>query len=243
MAEYPKKKLDDTEVKQMLDSMKSFDPDLDSLQYSSMAQALTHFNQLTDSHGDLISEFAVELYDNNTDEPSLDTYNLASKEAEAFGAIAAVAMSEDETTDDKLRTLSEIYIRASQERAELFSQLVQADEEYVTENLEAPGKELVEDQLAKCFADGEDTDDIILKIKDCYFQDLAVDYNQLKEYLGVDSESEVESVAETEVSSSSAREVTISIQKSTKDHLLDVAKITAGVLGALAVDRILRRPR
>lgn len=205
------------------------------LQYSSLAQVTENMHTVMQRNLDQVRLFAQSRYEIDPPVSEADFHALQSNEVEAYGALAAVIMSEDNEMDDKLKTMAAVSTHAADTRAELFNKLVPSeytdDEHFIAWSMEA-----IERYFNKLLVTSENIDQLISGMKQHYLDDILDDYTSLMEHLDKIAKDRQQSSAPA-----SPREMTLSIRRSAKDHLLDVAKITAGVLGALAVDRMLRR--
>lgn len=205
------------------------------LQYLEIAQVTGNLYDAMNTNLDKIRGFAEAHYETLSAIPELNIYQLQTTETEAFGAVASVVMAEPTDMPDKIKTMAGIYTQAAQERVNLFNQLIPAGEDG-EDQVEAWAMAATERYMENLAAEAQNIDELILKLKQHYFEDIADDYETLV--------SQLELVArnrQPDNADAAASESTPSGAKTVGEHALDVAKITVGVLGALAVDRLIRR--
>lgn len=203
------------------------------LQYLGIAQVTGNLYDAMNTNLDKISEFAAAHYKSPPSATKLDPSELQTTETEAYGAVASVVMAETSDISDKIKTMAGIYTQAARSRMYLFNNLIPADEDG-NDQVEAWDMVATEKYMEKLAAEAETIDELVLKLKQHYFEDIADDYETLVSQLELIAKDrqpdEVDATSET----------TLTGTKTVKEHALDVAKITAGVLGALAVDRLIR---
>ncbi len=188
-----------------------------------MLRAVTAYDRAREQTLDTFSQLVANVSQGDTapDEPI--NFDLTA-ESRAFSGVAQVVYAGGASDTD---TVSQVFSLASRERVALFRQLVDCqrgcflslDPDYISE------------QVADCMMREGSPDDIAQPLEHVYLDDLIDDVENLRQHLTA-------SASHTQPSGGQA---TLQVKKSAAEHVGDVAKITAGVLAAMAIERFLRR--
>lgn len=186
-------------------------------------RAVTAYDRARQQTLDTFSQLVANVSQGETasDEP-IDL----TAETRAFSGVVQVVYAGEAGDMD---TISQVFSLASRERVALFRQLVDCQEGCFL----PLDPDDISELAADCLMREGSPADMAQPIERLYLGDLIHDVQNLNQHL-------TNSASRTQ---SSGGQAALTVKKSAAEHMGDVAKITAGVLAAMAIERFLRRSR
>lgn len=193
--------------------------------------SVARFDQIRDSNLDTMAVLVAALSDrDNPPVPEELPQPALTEEADRFGDVVAEILGGQGEHDEKMDLLAGVFHQASAERSYQYNALTQCPDQ-CTQYWEEDG---AKDRLTLILDQTEDLQEAAEAIKHFYLTDLTTDTSGLAEHMEY-------IVSQNQAGPGGISQTTVEIKKTPKEHALDVAKIAAGVLMALAIDKAWRQ--